>query len=78
MQDLNALFGVAYGRSTLNPDPQLGNFWATEFEDKNGWRSTSHFVVASLCRCFHLTARNELARKRCEIYEPHIRSQISF
>jgi len=28
-RNLNALFGVAYDRSTLIPDPQLGNFWAT-------------------------------------------------
>jgi hypothetical protein len=25
-ETLNALFGVAYDRTTLNPDPQLGNF----------------------------------------------------
>jgi hypothetical protein len=29
-ETLNALFGVAYARTTLNPDPQLGNFWATQ------------------------------------------------
>jgi hypothetical protein len=26
MQALNDLFGVAYDRDTLNPEPQLGNF----------------------------------------------------
>ena len=25
-ETLNALFGVAYDRTTLNPDPQVGNF----------------------------------------------------
>jgi len=28
-ETLNALFGVAYDRTTLNPAPQLGNSWAT-------------------------------------------------
>jgi hypothetical protein len=34
LQTLNALFGVAYDPEHLNPDPQLGNFWATKWVNK--------------------------------------------
>jgi hypothetical protein len=35
LQTLNALFGVAYDREHLNPDPQLGNFWETMWVKKS-------------------------------------------
>jgi len=40
---LNALFGVAYDRSTLNPEPQLGNFWATNHREARRWESKVEF-----------------------------------
>src|SRR4030088_1380051 len=34
-ETLNALFGVAYDRTTLNPDPQLGLLWATFMREQS-------------------------------------------
>jgi hypothetical protein len=43
--------------STLNPDPQLGNFWAT-YEEKKGGGIESHPIF------LNLTKRVRRARRR--------------
>jgi len=48
MQTLNALFGVAYDRTTLNPHPQLGNFWATYGREERRGRRLRDFAFAFL------------------------------
>jgi len=46
-ENLNALFGIAYDGTTLNPDPQLGNF-GQPIEEKKGDRDRRDTPISKM------------------------------